>query len=171
MKKNGDKVGMRVCSSATTICPMQQPQATPAYISIHVVYNLYWTWLNQSGCIRNAKLKHSYPNGQFLQTQAKLHGTYGGRSWTHPYPYLVPILFSPVHPYILFHFFKFLKCVTFLMAFVHFKIFNLPPPASTLILTSSQFCVFSTPLQAHHQEPKRKSASLNCGSYMYSTEL
>ena len=27
-----------------------------------------------------------------------------------PHPYLVPILFSPVHPYILFNFFKFFKC-------------------------------------------------------------
>ena len=53
------------------------------------------------------------------------------------------------------------------MAFGHFKLFILPPPVSTLILTSSQFCVFSIPLQAHHQQPKRKTASLNCGSYMY----
>ena len=83
------------------------------YISLHVVYNLYWTLLNQSECIRNAKLKHSYPNGQFLQTphvgicmQVWLHGTYGGHSWTYSHPYLVPILFSPVHPYISFNFFK-----------------------------------------------------------------
>ena len=104
VKKNGDKVGMRVCSSATTICPMQQPQATPAYISIHVVYNLYWTWLNQSGCIRNAKLKHSYPNGQFLQTQAKLHGTYGGRSWI---PTLSPYFFRQFIPTFYFIFSNF----------------------------------------------------------------
>ena len=53
--------------------------------------------------------------------------------------------------------------VYFLMAFGHFKItsVNLPPPASTCILTSSQFCVFSIPLQAHHQEPERKATSLN----------
>ena len=30
-------------------------------------------------------------------------------------------------------------------------------------LTFSQFYVYSIPLQAHHQEPKRKAASLNCG--------
>ena len=34
---------------------------------------------------------------------------------------------------------------------------------STLILTSLHFCIFSIPLQAHHQEPERKAASLNCG--------
>ena len=44
---------------------VQHPQATPAYIFLHV-YN-YWTSLNQSECIHNAKLNHSYPNGQFLQ--------------------------------------------------------------------------------------------------------
>ena len=53
--------------------------------------------------------------------------------------------------------------------------FNLPPPASTCILTSSQFCVFSIPLQAH-QEPERKATSLNCGwvttcTCIYSTRL
>ena len=35
------KVGMGVCSRTTTIFLMQHPQATPAYISLHVVYNLY----------------------------------------------------------------------------------------------------------------------------------
>ena len=35
----GDKVGMGVCSRMTTICPIQHPQAKPAYISLYVVYN------------------------------------------------------------------------------------------------------------------------------------
>ena len=34
---------------------------------------------------------------------------------------------------------------------------SLPPPASTLILTSLQFCVFSIPLQAHSPEGERKA--------------
>ena len=35
----GDKVGMGVCSRMTTICPIQHPQAKPAYVSLYVVYN------------------------------------------------------------------------------------------------------------------------------------
>ena len=53
---------------------------------------------------------------------------------------LVPILFSPVHPYIFLKFFNGL--VYFFMAFGHFKLFNLLPPASTLILTYSLYLVF-----------------------------
>ena len=34
---------------------------------------------------------------------------------------------------------------------------SLPPSASTLILTSLQFCVFSIPLQAHSPEAERKA--------------
>ena len=116
MKKYGDKVGMGVCSRTTTICPMQHAQATPAYISLHVVYNLYWTSLNQSECIRNAKLKHSYPNGQFLQTphvgicmQVWLVEVAWDIWWSflNTLPSLpCPHIFSPVHPCILFNFFK-----------------------------------------------------------------
>ena len=66
-----------------------------------------------------------------------------GCSWTCSIPTLVPILFSPVsHPYISWNFFK----IFFMCLFVYFfdglwplEMISLPPPASTLILTSLQF--------------------------------
>ena len=52
MKKYGDKVGMGCVQERY----VQNAQATPTYISLHVVY-LYASSLNQSECICNAVTK------------------------------------------------------------------------------------------------------------------
>ena len=94
-------------------------------------------------------------------------------------PTLSPYLFtsSSLHFYLIFS--KFLNKIMLVCSlFVYFFDGLWPFQMIQLIchhqhqhsLSHLQFCVFSIPLQAHHQEPKRKAASLNCGSYMYSTE-
>ena len=115
---------------------VQHPQATPAYITLLVMYNLYWTSLNQSECICNAKLKHSYPNGQFLQTPHVgicmqvwlVHVAWDIYIWwsflNTPHPYLVPILFSPVHSYIFLDFSNFFNVLVHSLSWWPLAIFN-----------------------------------------------
>ena len=64
-----------------------------------------------------------------------------------PIPTLSPYFATSSSLHFIKFFQKILMClfVYILMAFGYFKFFNLPPPASTLILTF-QFCVFSIPL-------------------------
>ena len=90
-----------------------------------------------------------------------------------PIPTLSPYFFHQFIPtfYLIFSkIFNVLVCLLFWwpLAILNYLICHHQHQHS--FLQSSQFCVFSIPLQAHYQEPKRNPASLNCGSYMYSTD-
>ena len=82
-----------------------------------------------------------------------------GHSWTCSIPTLVPI---PFHQWVIPTFLEIKKklnvlvCLLFWWPLATWNDSSLPPPASTLILTSLQFCVFSIPPQAHSQKQSGK---------------
>ena len=93
VKKYGDKVVMGVCSRMTTICPMQHAQATPAYISLHVVFGEI---VHQG---RSVLIQHC----ECTQTDSvKFNTNYTPHVGIYTF---FTILFSPVHPY------NFLRCL------------------------------------------------------------
>ena len=120
-KRTGEKVWGQGRDGGVYELPyVQNPQDTSTYIFLHVVYNLYWTSLNQSEWF--AMLKHSYPNGRFLYIHCTWvmwlvdFGRTYGHSWAHPIPTLSPCSFHQwVHLCIFFNFSKIFNVIVCLL--------------------------------------------------------
>ena len=152
---------------------VQHPQATATYISLHVhvvyIFVCKFTesvWVHLQCCNKiNALLAFEQPslwaislNTTCIEIRMWLVDVGYGSSWTHPIPTCPHIFFTSSS----LDFLNFIKnfhvlVFSFLMAFSHFKLFELPSLASTLSsYIFTQFCVFSIPLQVHTQNQRAR---------------
>ena len=151
-KKYGDK-GRMFKNDLMSNCL----KVTSTLISLHMVY------LGQSDCIWNNIITTTFTSLSQNTTCSDIHvGVTCGQLDVRSFLNILPLFPNFFHQSVIptfpefFPFFTVLVCLLFWWPLATWMV-SFPPSASTLILTSLQFCVFSIPIQAHSPEAERKA--------------